>query len=145
LPGRMAAWEKALAGQDKAKLPGNIRTILKSPVGTREFDDVDDLEKFYNENDAGYQRLLLKKEILIATPSPRNPNEFTAMVLAERDKPRTTHVLIRGDFLKPGVEVLPATPAVLPRLTISKPPTRLDLARWLVSPDNPLTARVTMN
>jgi len=145
LPDRMASWEKALSGPDKEKLPGNIRTILKSPVGKRELEDVDDLVKFYNENDAEYQRLLLKKEILIATPSPRNPNEFTAMVLEERDKPRATHVLIRGDFLKPGVAVVPATPAVLPRFTPSKTPTRLDLARWIVSPENPLTARVTMN
>jgi hypothetical protein len=67
------------------------------------------------------------------------------MVLEERDKPRTTHLLIRGDFLKPGVEVSPGTPAVLPPLETRGRPNRLELARWLVSPENPLTARVTMN
>jgi hypothetical protein len=89
--------------------------------------------------------MLHEKEILVLAPGPQNPDQFTAMVLEERDKPRNTHVLIRGDFLKPGVEVLPGTPAVLPPLEGSKNPTRLDLARWLVSPANPLTARVTIN
>ncbi|HZT78804.1 MAG TPA: PSD1 and planctomycete cytochrome C domain-containing protein [Gemmataceae bacterium] len=59
--------------------------------------------------------------------------------------PRKTHVLIRGDFLRPGVEVQPETPAVLPPLRGSATPTRLDLARWIVSPENPLTARVAVN
>src|SRR6185503_6877833 len=102
-------------------------------------------EKYFNENDAEYQALLRRKEILVATPSPRNPDQFTAMVLEERDTPRKTNVLIRGDFLKPGVEVTPDTPAVLPPLTPTEHATRLDLARWLVNPANPLTGRVTMN
>ena len=63
--------------------------------------------------------------------------------------PRPTHVLIRGDFLRKGVPVQPGTPAVLP--APPSPPvatgglSRLDLARWIVSPENPLTARVTVN
>ena len=145
LPDQMAAWEKGLSGQERSNLPGNIQTILKVPVGKRELTDVKDLETYYRENDGGYQRLAHAKEILVATPSPRNPDQFTAMVLEERDKPRTTHVLIRGDFLKPGVEVAPSAPAVLPTLESRGRPNRLDLARWLVSPQNPLTARVTMN
>ena len=147
LPDRMEKWEKDLTGQERAKLPGNIQTILKVPVGKRELTDVDDLETYYKENDAEYQRLVLAKEVLVATPSPRNPDQFTAMVLEERDTPRKTHVLLRGDFLKPGLEVDPGTPAVLPALEKqdAKRATRLDLARWLVDPKNPLTARVTMN
>jgi hypothetical protein len=62
---------------------------------------------------------------------------------------RTTHVLIRGDFLRPGVEVRPGTPSVFPPLQASgsQPAglTRLDLARWVVAPENPLTPRVTVN
>ncbi|HEU0007729.1 MAG TPA: DUF1553 domain-containing protein, partial [Terriglobia bacterium] len=76
-----------------------------------------------------------------------NPNQFTAMVLQERDTPRPTHVLVRGDFLKPGVKVWPDVPAVLPPLEKQdgSNPSRLDLARWLVCDKNPLTARVTAN
>jgi mono/diheme cytochrome c family protein len=62
---------------------------------------------------------------------------------------RKTHVMIRGDFLRPGVEVRPGTPAILPLLQPHRPPpiglTRLDLARWLVAPENPLTPRVVVN
>jgi hypothetical protein len=142
---RMTAWEKGLSEPDKAKLPGNIQAILKVPANKRELTDAEDLETYYRENDTEYARLQRAHEILVSAPSPRNPDQFTAMVLQERDAPRKTHVLIRGDFLKPGVEVSPDTPAVLPPLEKSKQPTRLDLARWLVSPANPLTARVTMN
>src|SRR5262249_39400546 len=53
-------------------------------------------------------------------------------------------VLLRGDFLRPGVEVQPGVPAALGGSLPAKP-TRLDLARWLVAPDNPLTARVAVN
>ncbi|HVJ80953.1 MAG TPA: PSD1 and planctomycete cytochrome C domain-containing protein, partial [Planctomycetia bacterium] len=59
---------------------------------------------------------------------------------------RKTHVLVRGDFLRPGAEVKAGTPAVLPKLAATKgEATRLELARWLVSAENPLTPRVIAN
>jgi mono/diheme cytochrome c family protein len=65
------------------------------------------------------------------------------------NKQRETFIHLRGDFLNPDKEAGPlvaAAPAFLPALASpSKIPTRLDLARWLVSPENPLTARVTVN
>jgi mono/diheme cytochrome c family protein len=82
---------------------------------------------------------------------PRLP---TALVMRDRDEPRETHVLERGSFLSPGEPVSPDVPAVLRNASpdggtgVELPPgggTRLDLARWLVSPRNPLTARVTVN
>lgn len=70
----------------------------------------------------------------------------TTMVLRERETPRETFVHLRGDFLRPGAQVEPATLAVLnPLRSTAKIPNRLDLARWLVDPQNPLTARVTVN
>jgi hypothetical protein len=54
--------------------------------------------------------------------------------------------MIRGDFLRPGVPVTPGVPAVLHDLPEGvTAPNRLDLARWLMDPDNPLTARVIVN
>jgi hypothetical protein len=67
------------------------------------------------------------------------------MIMRERSEPRGTFVLVRGDFLRPAEQVTPNVPAVLGTLPVSSTNSRLDLARWLVGPANPLTARVTVN
>ena len=69
----------------------------------------------------------------------------TTMVMEEMEKPRDTFILIRGAYDKPGERVTAGTPAVLPPMAADLPRNRLGLARWLVSPENPLTARVTVN
>jgi hypothetical protein len=69
----------------------------------------------------------------------------TTLVMEEMKAPRPTFVLVRGAYDKPGEEVKAATPAVLSGLDDSAPRNRLGLARWLVGPGNPLTARVTVN
>ena len=70
----------------------------------------------------------------------------TTLVMKETAKPRKTTVFIKGDFTRPDLEVQPGTPAVLhPFETTSKQPNRLDLAKWIMSPKNPLTARVIVN
>ncbi len=61
------------------------------------------------------------------------------------DRRRTTRVLARGDYQTPGDAVTAGTPGFLPKLASDDVPDRLDLARWLVSPDNPLVARVAAN
>ena len=68
-----------------------------------------------------------------------------AQILVENPHPPKTHLLIRGDYQNPGIEVQPLTPAVLNPLPPDAAPSRLTLARWLVSKDNPLTARVWVN
>ena len=68
-----------------------------------------------------------------------------AQTIAQHPDPPKTHLLIRGDYLRPGAEVPPGVPAVLPPLSDGDEPPRLRLARWLVSRENPLTARVTVN
>lgn len=73
------------------------------------------------------------------------PKVRTTMVMRERATARDTHLFIRGDFLRKGPLVSPGVPAVLPPLPEKKQYNRVDLARWLVSPENPLTPRVTVN
>lgn len=71
-----------------------------------------------------------------------------SMVYREMEKPRESFVMIRGQYDKPGERVEPAGPAVLPPIRSATPGVRLnrlDLARWLVAADNPLTARVAVN
>ncbi len=102
----------------------------------------------------------LERDVKIVGPHRRSPVERLAeakkelaalnnsivqvMVMEDRDPPRESHLLIRGVWDKPGDKVSPGVPAALtakPQATKN----RLELARWLVDPANPLTARVTVN
>ncbi len=69
------------------------------------------------------------------------------VVVTEATTPRETRVLPRGDFLNDSGEIVtPAIPAFLGKLPVGdRRATRLDLANWLISPSNPLTARVQVN
>ncbi|MFN0128521.1 MAG: PSD1 and planctomycete cytochrome C domain-containing protein [Verrucomicrobiales bacterium] len=67
------------------------------------------------------------------------------MIMEDRDKPRPTFILNLGLYNKPGEEVPTAVPGFLETLPPEAPRNRLGLAQWIVSPGNPLTARVTVN
>jgi hypothetical protein len=69
----------------------------------------------------------------------------STMVMAEAAKPRDTFVLARGDYRNMTEKVTPNTPSALPPLHGDGPVNRLALARWMVDPGNPLTARVAIN
>jgi hypothetical protein len=69
----------------------------------------------------------------------------TTMVAKEMDKPRETFILMRGEYDKKGDPVTAGVPAILPPIPAGSPTNRLGLARWLVDPSHPLTARVTVN
>ena len=77
---------------------------------------------------------------------PRPPL-MEVRVLSQRRSPRETRILHRGEFLSPTEPVATGTPAVLPPIRARNPggADRLDFARWLVEPGNPLTARVLAN
>jgi hypothetical protein len=67
------------------------------------------------------------------------------MVELPADQRRHTHLMVKGNFLSPGESVEGAVPAALPPLPDGVPVNRLGVAEWLVSPENPLTARVAVN
>src|SRR6185295_15560541 len=67
------------------------------------------------------------------------------MIMEERAQPRDTFILQRGIYNKYGEKVQAAIPKAFPPLPKGVPNNRLGLAQWLVSKDNPLTARVTVN
>jgi mono/diheme cytochrome c family protein len=75
------------------------------------------------------------------------PTHQTTLVLRERppENPRPTHRHHRGEFLSPKEAVTPAVLGVLNSLPPGAPTNRIGFAQWLVSSDNPLTARVTVN
>ncbi|HZU38901.1 MAG TPA: DUF1549 and DUF1553 domain-containing protein, partial [Gemmataceae bacterium] len=75
------------------------------------------------------------------------PASPTTLVMQERpaDETRPTYIHRRGEYLQKTERVQPGVLSILPPLPKSAPPNRLTFARWLVSPDNPLVARVTVN
>ena len=75
----------------------------------------------------------------------RGSGDLNVMVLSDRKEPRSTHVLVRGVWDKKGDPVPTAFPTALFNGVPRENLTRLDLANWLVSRDNPLTARVVVN
>ena len=83
----------------------------------------------------------------IATLRGQLPAFPTTLVFQERpaNNPRPTHRYQRGEFLQPKELVTPGILSALPPLPADKPANRLSFARWLMSPANPLTGRVTAN
>ena len=75
------------------------------------------------------------------------PSFQITMVMKERpaDNPRPTHRHHRGEYLQPKEKVEPGSLSTLHPFPKEAPRNRLGFARWLVAPENPLTARVTMN
>ena len=73
------------------------------------------------------------------------PSTVPVMHELTGDKRRKTHLQFRGNFLDVGEEVTEGVPAAFPPLPEGAPRNRLELARWLVDPNNPLTARVIAN
>lgn len=75
----------------------------------------------------------------------KEAKKVNVMVLSERKQPRTTFVLERGVWDKHGAEVGPDAPSAIAPWPAEEPRSRLGLARWIVSPENPLTSRVIVN
>ncbi|MBL8210544.1 MAG: PSD1 domain-containing protein [Bryobacterales bacterium] len=75
----------------------------------------------------------------------QHPAGSSQLVLNERDAMRPTHLLTRGDFLKPAKQVPPGTPAFLHPQSASAPPNRLGLAQWLTDRKAATTARAMVN
>jgi hypothetical protein len=92
---------------------------------------------------------VIRVEIAKLEKSRPKPPNLPVMVELPPDKRRTTHLMIKGNFLDKGEKVEPELPAAM--FSPPKPGPqgaglgRLELARWLVHPDNPLTARVAVN
>jgi len=166
-------WEKDLTTDLRKLLPADIQAILDVVENGRTPEQKEKLSAAYRKTDqarhvlatlgigsplaraanvyVGLRRIELDQQLTeLKATAPAGP---TTMVLQERKLPRTTQVLLGGDFTRKGAQVGPGVPAILPPLAPrgrgvggeGSPSTRLDLARWLVDQRNPLTARVIVN
>jgi len=145
----LAKWTLAQAAIDKPKLPAPVIAVLKVAPDKRNDAQNKTLRDYFLEHVYSGARSVFAplhkrladaesqlKKVQAATPS--------TMVMADAGD-RDTFILIRGEYDKHGDKVTAGTPAVLPPLPNDAPPTRLALAQWLVSPEHPLTSRVTVN
>jgi hypothetical protein len=127
-------YDRTLSGAAVKSLASDAATFTPDP------------DHFLTDHDAAARDLrakLLAKRKELAALVEKIPE---IMAMEEFDgKPRQTHRLERGSYLNPREVVAPATPAFLPPMPAAAPVNRLGLAQWTVSPDNPLTARVTVN
>jgi cytochrome c553 len=135
--------------EPKVKVPENIAKILAIASEDRSDSQRQDLLEHFSRVASRTQKIHEQLEEL-AKKEPPKP-ELSARVLGQREKDsRKTFVLRRGEFLEPltDAEVLPSALETLPKLVARRTDAtgdRLDLAKWLVSQENPIVPRVTVN
>ena len=153
---------KMIFGRYYASSLGRFRiSVTTDPRAAEARELPDEIGKLLVVADAdltGPQRARLREWFLLTAPElaaarqeidalRQPPRHTTTLVLRERppENPRATFLHHRGEWLAPKERVEPGVLAVAGPLPADAPRNRLGLARWLVSPENPLTARVVMN
>ncbi len=142
------AWEK-VAGNN-SNLPADVKAVLRIPIDNRTDAQKKLLRDYYVRfvfRDARdlFDPLNKKIDELLAQRKKIEESIPYTLISEEMAKPRDAYVLIRGDFQKRGEKVERDVPSIFPPLPREAPRNRLGLARWLVSPEHPLTARVAVN
>jgi hypothetical protein len=146
------AWVKKNQGKRVAELPGDLQPIVRGKKPEDWAADGQRIKDWWLENEYQGGRDLLEKSRSekLALEAKRKALEDVipaTFVMKDLEQPRDAHIMLRGQYDKPGEKVTRATPAIFPALKPKdeKLPTRLDLADWLTRPEHPLMARVTVN
>ena len=128
---------------DSALFPVAIEAALSTPRDRRSAEQVQQLRRHF----VTIAPELASERQAIEQLRSQRPALPTALIFAERpgSNPRPTQRHHRGEFLQPKEAVTPGGLSFLPPLPRGAEANRLTLARWLVSSENPLTARVTVN
>jgi hypothetical protein len=152
------AWIKANGGKDAAKLPAELKPVLQrlfeqDKLRVPKAEDQKKLHDYYVQNVCSdtkpqFEPLIKKQTELTKQKTDLEASIPGTFVMRDMPKPREAFVMLRGQYDKPGDKVEPGVPAVFPALKKTDEKaraSRLDLARWLVDPAHPLTARVNVN
>ena len=106
-------------------------------------------DHYLNSIDKPYQALAREKDKVNGELASLGKSKITSMIMADNpaNKMRKTYLLMRGQYSSPdkSKEFTPDTPSFLPPMKEDLPKTRLGLAKWIVDPQHPLTARVAAN
>ena len=148
-PGKWTDWDHAFDAL--TKYMDNAQRILDTPASERSQKQIDAMTDHFIKN---YHRVIgkdvwkdlkfteLRKQLMELRSGFPAISEAPVMV---EETARVSHVLTRGDWKKPGAEVNAEVPGFLHAAPANAARSRLTLARWLVAPGNPLTARVAVN
>ncbi len=146
-PGEAAEWDTAWKYLGNNAIAGQV--ILRTEPPHRTKMQQEELEDFFVGN--GLSKMGLEKKRVDEIRKRFKELQATAPQMSEAQTvsgdefARPTHLLIGGEYGQWGREVKPGVPAFLPPLPPGAEPARLAFARWLVTRENPLTARVTVN
>ena len=125
---------------------GAVRNIAKKAADKRSDKEKPQLKQYLATRSEGpYRDALLKLSEAQTELSKIESTTPTTLVMDEKKEAPTAHLLLRGEYDQKADEVSPAFPAFFPELDEEFTMNRLGLARWLVHPDHPLTARVSAN
>ena len=124
-----------------------LRSMLQTPAAKRSKKQQNALYNHYlATSDVEYPVLAKTVADLEAEKEAIKSRSPVTHIQQERtDSPAMAHILMRGEYDRPGEEVSADTPEALHPLKDEVPRNRLGLAQWLIDPANPLTARVTVN
>jgi hypothetical protein len=128
---------------NRLKMPAEILAIVDTPAANRTAEQQAKLAAHYRTL-ASNLKPLRDQITALEKSKPPMPTVPVFQQLAAGQE-RKTFIQIKGNFLTKGEEVAPALPAAWHPLEESIPRDRLGIARWIVHPDNPLTARVMTN
>lgn len=152
------AWWKQATGKDIPGLPADLQAIAKA--GPEVSGDkapspemVARLREYYvleicATTKVKFAAKIAERKSLADQRKALDDSIPSTFVFKDLATPRNSFVMMRGAYDKPGDKVEPAVPAILPPLAKSNADgraTRLDLAKWLVADENPLTSRVAVN
>ena len=127
-------------------MPGVVLEALNAPSSSPSETQVKSLQEHFQWSEPGLQPLFVQLQRVNAARSIQEAG-IPKVLVTEAVEPRETRVLSRGNWMDDSGEIVqPAIPAFLGHLqTRGGHATRLDLANWVVSQENPLTARVFVN
>jgi hypothetical protein len=134
------------APHDRGGIPVPLLNIVRTPTGQRTAAQQKALTAYFRAHHAGAVTEADRK--LRATVKAKQAYETrlpTVMVMADLPAPRAAFILVRGQYDRHGEKVSSGLPAALWPKPGRPARNRLDLARWLVDPNHPLTTRVAVN
>jgi mono/diheme cytochrome c family protein len=144
----MRLYDRTLSPEEVARLAGGTRAawLLAKPADQRTDAEKNELfDGWLKTDDSVYLGLARKVADLQGEEAAIKARGTVAHVMQERPQEPEAFVLFRGDYDKRRDKVKPGTPTFLPAMPDDLPKNRLGYAEWLLRPENPLTARVTVN